>query len=457
MNKQGTVGSHLRLDELGFLICVKIDNFTRYFQLAWAPGKGMKDKQWKDYWDVELGVSYIPIDKLDPQTDMALLESGGMFDEDTMPEWMRTMRGVAPLCTTNTINIPLLMKPDQVQQTSPQQSVGIHTPNTSINVTSAPPPGYINIPPTAGPGLSGPQIPGLPTAPPGLPPFAIPPGLPPPGPGLLPPPGAPPGLLAGGPGLLPVPVTTIPGIPSGAAQTNLLLGQPRFPGISGPLSCPPPGFPGFDVSQPPPGVNRPPLGNAPGPLLLSSQGHLPMTDRDRHSSGHSVTMEIEDTPSTGLINPKDSRAERQEKGKRERPHRESRWESREEKDVNHERGNLDMRNRQDNAIERRGNGEREYMGESRENRNDNRHTENTNGPRIHVPRNREIEERDNNPLISRLRDLAGDNTLPLQEHLYSQDGTRIPPNTVEMQNNEEWSSSNPPFHLGSEGKSTLLI
>ena len=35
--------------------------------MAWAPGKGMKDKQWKDYWDVDLGVSYIPIDKLDPQ------------------------------------------------------------------------------------------------------------------------------------------------------------------------------------------------------------------------------------------------------------------------------------------------------------------------------------------------------------------------------------------------------
>ena len=37
------------------------------FQLAWAPGKQMKDKQWKDYWDVDLGCSYIPIDKLDPQ------------------------------------------------------------------------------------------------------------------------------------------------------------------------------------------------------------------------------------------------------------------------------------------------------------------------------------------------------------------------------------------------------
>ena len=45
-----------------------------HFQLAWAPGKGMKDKQWKEYWEVDLGVSYIPIDKLDPQVDMAALE-----------------------------------------------------------------------------------------------------------------------------------------------------------------------------------------------------------------------------------------------------------------------------------------------------------------------------------------------------------------------------------------------
>ena len=116
----------------------------------------MKDKQWKDYWDVDLGVSYIPIDKLDPQTDMALLESGGMFDEDTMPEWMRTMRGVAPLGASSAMNVPLLLNPEQVQQTSPQQSVGIHTPSGSINVTSAPPPGFLNIPSATGQGLSGP-------------------------------------------------------------------------------------------------------------------------------------------------------------------------------------------------------------------------------------------------------------------------------------------------------------
>ena len=38
---------------------------------------------------------------------MAVLEEGGMFDEDTMPDWMKTMRGVAinprPLNTNPTL------------------------------------------------------------------------------------------------------------------------------------------------------------------------------------------------------------------------------------------------------------------------------------------------------------------------------------------------------------------
>ncbi|XP_018910855.1 uncharacterized protein [Bemisia tabaci] len=57
--------------------------------LAWAPGKGMKGKEWKDFWEVELGVSYIPWNKLSADTDFELLEEGGMFDEETMPLWMK--------------------------------------------------------------------------------------------------------------------------------------------------------------------------------------------------------------------------------------------------------------------------------------------------------------------------------------------------------------------------------
>lgn len=55
--------------------------------LAWAPGKGVKGKEWKDYWEVELGVSYIPWNKLNnvSEHDLELLEEGGMIDEDTLP------------------------------------------------------------------------------------------------------------------------------------------------------------------------------------------------------------------------------------------------------------------------------------------------------------------------------------------------------------------------------------
>lgn len=61
----------------------------RVISISWAAGKGVKSKQWKDYWDLELGVSYIPWDKLDQNTDFEQLEDGGMFDEDSIPGWLK--------------------------------------------------------------------------------------------------------------------------------------------------------------------------------------------------------------------------------------------------------------------------------------------------------------------------------------------------------------------------------
>ncbi|XP_044760974.1 SR-related and CTD-associated factor 4-like isoform X2 [Coccinella septempunctata] len=57
--------------------------------LAWAPGKGVKGKDLKDYWEGDLGVSYIPWSKLKPDLDTEMLEDGGMIDEETMPDWLR--------------------------------------------------------------------------------------------------------------------------------------------------------------------------------------------------------------------------------------------------------------------------------------------------------------------------------------------------------------------------------
>ncbi|XP_049531236.1 SR-related and CTD-associated factor 4 [Anopheles darlingi] len=61
----------------------------RAITISWAAGKGVKSKEWKDYWDLDLGVSYIPWSKLSHATDLESLEDGGMFDEDTLPGWMK--------------------------------------------------------------------------------------------------------------------------------------------------------------------------------------------------------------------------------------------------------------------------------------------------------------------------------------------------------------------------------
>jgi hypothetical protein len=59
-------------------------------QLAWAPGKGVKGKEWKDYWEVEVGVTYIPWPKLSREVNLEQFEEGGMIDEDTLPDYLRS-------------------------------------------------------------------------------------------------------------------------------------------------------------------------------------------------------------------------------------------------------------------------------------------------------------------------------------------------------------------------------
>lgn len=68
-----------------------ISTSNLFSQLAWAPGKGMKGREWKDYWEVDYGVSYIPWSKLSRDTDFDLLEEGGMLDQETMPDWLKSM------------------------------------------------------------------------------------------------------------------------------------------------------------------------------------------------------------------------------------------------------------------------------------------------------------------------------------------------------------------------------
>ncbi|GFS78701.1 hypothetical protein NPIL_279881 [Nephila pilipes] len=62
-------------------------------KMAWAPGKGVKGKEYKDYWEVNAGVSYVPYEKILADSEaLDLLEEGGFIDEESLPENLKALR-----------------------------------------------------------------------------------------------------------------------------------------------------------------------------------------------------------------------------------------------------------------------------------------------------------------------------------------------------------------------------
>lgn len=84
-------------------------------QIAWALNKGIKP-EFKQYWDVELGVTYIPWSKI-REAQLEELKEGGMLDVDTLsPEWGATRRSLDipdELATHNGRSEP--QQPDETQ------------------------------------------------------------------------------------------------------------------------------------------------------------------------------------------------------------------------------------------------------------------------------------------------------------------------------------------------------
>ena len=58
------------------------------FQLAWAPGRGVKGASFRSYWELDEGVSFIPWDKIKNQKELNELSDGGWLDPDTCPHGM---------------------------------------------------------------------------------------------------------------------------------------------------------------------------------------------------------------------------------------------------------------------------------------------------------------------------------------------------------------------------------
>ncbi|EDO42034.1 predicted protein, partial [Nematostella vectensis] len=57
--------------------------------LAWAPAKGVKDREYKEFFNVSIGVTYIPHDKLGASPDLESLGEGGWIDPESIPEHLK--------------------------------------------------------------------------------------------------------------------------------------------------------------------------------------------------------------------------------------------------------------------------------------------------------------------------------------------------------------------------------
>ncbi|NXY45684.1 SCAF8 protein, partial [Ceuthmochares aereus] len=172
---------------------------SKVIKIAWALNKGVKT-EYKQFWDVDLGVSYIPWEKV-KLDDLEGFAEGGMIDQETVnTEWETTRSSEAAkenVQTTQSAAVDkstvITMQTEAYTQpvTMLQIPVAPAVPAVSLvppafPVTmSVPPPGYSPIPPP--PFLRASFNPSQP--PPGYMPPPVPPVVPPP---VVPPPVVPP-------------------------------------------------------------------------------------------------------------------------------------------------------------------------------------------------------------------------------------------------------------------------
>ncbi|NWS72891.1 SCAF8 protein, partial [Crotophaga sulcirostris] len=180
---------------------------SKIIKIAWALNKGVKT-EYKQFWDVDLGVSYIPWEKV-KLDDLEGFAEGGMIDQETVnTEWETTRSSEAPkenVQTTQsaavdkstvitmqteaytqpvTIYLFFLSMKKKIPVAPAVPAVSLVPPAFPVTM-SVPPPGYSAIPPP--PFLRASFNPSQP--PPGYMPPPVPPVVPPP---VVPPPVVPP-------------------------------------------------------------------------------------------------------------------------------------------------------------------------------------------------------------------------------------------------------------------------
>ncbi|KAM9787178.1 SR-related and CTD-associated factor 8 isoform X1 [Syngnathus typhle] len=146
---------------------------SKIIKIAWALNKGVR-QEYKQFWDVDLGVTYIPWEKVKVD-DLDDFAEGGIIDQETVNEEWDTGKSseatkdgiIQPLSTetkasnsqSESYNQPVPMMPVQlpVAQAVPGP-VGLVPPNFPVNM-SIPPPGYGPPPPFLRPTFNASQPP----------------------------------------------------------------------------------------------------------------------------------------------------------------------------------------------------------------------------------------------------------------------------------------------------------
>uniref|UniRef100_K7G6P3 SR-related CTD associated factor 4 n=1 Tax=Pelodiscus sinensis TaxID=13735 RepID=K7G6P3_PELSI len=205
-------------------------------KIAWALNKGIKP-DYKQYWDVELGVTYVPWDKVKPE-DLESFCEGGMLDNETLsPEWKgipkKSENEVAQnggAETTHTEPVSPIPKPLPVPMPVPMPApITVPPPQVPPHPSGPPvvgalqPPAFTIPPPGFAPGVPPP-----PFLRPGFNPMHLPPGFLPPGP---PPPLTPPVSVPHTPAIS-IPNSTAPTISEDTTK-DLSIGNPIPTVVSG--------------------------------------------------------------------------------------------------------------------------------------------------------------------------------------------------------------------------------
>ncbi|XP_077588198.1 SR-related and CTD-associated factor 8 [Stigmatopora nigra] len=145
---------------------------SKVIKIAWALNKGVK-QEYKQFWDVDLGVSYIPWEKVKVD-DLPGFAEGGIIDQETVNEEWDTAKNSEgakdvlsqPSSTETTAmnsqsenysQVPMMPVQLPVPQAVPG-AVGMLPPNFPVNM-SIPPPGYGPPPPFLRPTFNASQPP----------------------------------------------------------------------------------------------------------------------------------------------------------------------------------------------------------------------------------------------------------------------------------------------------------